>query len=75
MQMTRFETAQAAADFITGWSAEKENKLRSDMLCCTYEDLFRVADVLDGLNDGADFCVVCGKDALSGFGDADVVIP
>ena len=71
----RTAAAQAAADFITGWCAEKENKLISDMLCCTYEDLFRVADILDGLDDSADFCVVCGKDALSGFGDADVVIP
>ena len=71
----RTSAAQAAADYITGWSAEKDKKLVSDMLLCTPDKLYQVADILDKLENDANFSVVCGRDALDSLGNVSVVIP
>ncbi len=71
----RTSAAQSAADYITGWNTEKEKKLISDMLSCTSKELYRVADILDRLEEEADFSVVCNKDISESLGDIDIVIP
>lgn len=67
--------SQATADYITGWSAEKEQRLISDMLTCTKNDLYKVADVLDGFKKNPSFTVVCGKDIAAGINGAEKVLP
>lgn len=71
----RTQASQAAADYITGWTAEDESKLISDMLLCTAEDLYTVADILSNLDNKASFSVVCGKEISDTFEETDIIFP
>ena len=60
----RTATAIATADYLNGWSAEKEAEVRSQMLSMTAEDLLIVADIIDEVLSDAFTTVVGGAEHL-----------
>ncbi len=70
----RTAARQATADFITGWSADDEKKLRHDILNTDANELLKVAKLLKSLDD-ASYTIVCGKDMKSSLGEISTLIP
>ncbi len=70
----RSAARQKNADYITGWTADDEKKLRRDIISTDADALLRVAELLRKL-DSASFTVVCGKDLKDTLGDISTVIP
>lgn len=65
--------AQATYDIMTGWSAEKETRLRESMIATCGEDLIAAADLIDRICDTSAECIAASKEALSAA-DPDCVM-
>ena len=57
----------AAADYLTGWTDEREAKLRRSLLETSAEDLLRAADMIDEAVKAGAVCVVGGDEHLKQF--------
>ena len=60
----RTATTIATADYLNGWSADDEARVRSDMLKMTREDLLTVADIIDGVLEDESVIIVGGQEHL-----------
>ena len=65
----RTATAIATADYLNGWSAEKEAEVRSQMLSMTAEDLLVVADIIDEVLSDAFTVIVGGAEHLDSLSE------
>lgn len=60
----RTATTIATADYLNGWGADDEIKVRSDMLKMTTEDLLTVADIIDEVLSDETVIIVGGQEHL-----------
>jgi Zn-dependent M16 (insulinase) family peptidase len=64
----------ATRSFISGWTAEDEDKVRRDMLTMRTEDLILCADIIDEALSDYSQAVVGGREHLDSLSDASVKI-
>jgi Zn-dependent M16 (insulinase) family peptidase len=65
----RTATTIATADYLNGWSAEDDAKVRQDMLNMTCEDLLTVADIIDEVLSSESTIIVGGQEHLDTLTD------
>ena len=65
----RTATTIATADYLNGWSAEDDAKVRQDMLNMTCEDLLTVADIIDEVLSNESTIIVGGQEHLDTLTD------
>lgn len=75
LKSPRTETAQASADYLTGWTREDEQRLFEQMLSCDEKALYRVADLLDSIAELASFTVVGDAKLLADIEEIDIITP
>ncbi len=63
----RVASALTTADYINGWTAEDEAKVRADMLAVRSEDLRLAADIIDSALSDCSTAVVGGQEHLDAF--------
>ena len=56
--------AQATADILTGWSAERERELRAAMISISAEDLIKVAELLESYEDESVTCIAASRSTV-----------
>ena len=61
----RTATTIATADYLNGWTAEDDAKVRQDMLNMTTEDLNTVADIIDEVLSNESTIIVGGQEHLN----------
>ena len=59
---------QAAEDYLSGVTVKMRQKVRSEILHTTREELMWVSDVLDFICENAGVCVIGGKTSLDAVG-------
>jgi len=60
----RTASALATQNYLTGWTEEKEKKVRTDMLSVTADGLRKAADIIDALLDKASMAIVGSSEHL-----------
>ncbi len=65
----RTATTIATADYLNGWTAEDEARVRSDMLKMTVSDLSTVADIIDDVLSNESVIIVGGQEHLDSLSE------
>lgn len=65
----RTATTIATSDYLNGWTAEDDAKVRQDMLNMTTEDLLTVADIIDEVLSDESVIIVGGQEQLDSLVD------
>ena len=65
-------SAITVRDYLSGYTAEDENKLRRSMLNMTVEDLVKAADIIDETLSNSSMAIVGGNEHLTRFNNEEI---